>query len=399
MDFVGKRRRGQLVSWVEKASLECIRQLLEITKVEHNHELLLSVKNLRELGASSFRYIVLVIPRSLLEELVSGEHFVLVDLLKSIPGSSSQVRFAKEPQAETTQETSATFTRPDQSPLDEQDFRPAPQAAKKKKKGKIITISVGLEGFVDWVDRNARDSAEKQEDDMSSLAVEFVARMRKRAASAHGETTLGFEVSGGKRPKRSSPDEEAQTSLVIISVDSPEQAFDALSALEGASQDASREACALLEDGVPTRGPPNADGVVGEAPSKIVVGPSFSARLSNVSPRRPRMPNRLMLSSYILPYEWDRPLADMVAPRPKAARKIMDHWSPFNKRESSVTCMRDLYPTLLRLPVVARAKEYYVPFPSYLDRKSFQRVVEDGMLLAFLIFNAICFILSKKGGK
>ena len=74
--------RGRLVSWVEKASLEGIRRLLEITKRERNHKLLLSVKNLRELGSSSFFYIVPVIPRSLLKDLVKGEHFVLVDLLK-----------------------------------------------------------------------------------------------------------------------------------------------------------------------------------------------------------------------------------------------------------------------------------------------------------------------------
>ena len=69
----------------------------------------------------------------------------------------------------------------------------------------------------------------------------------------------------------------------------------------GASHDASREACASLDDGVPTRGPPNADGVVGEAPSKIVVGSSFLPRIANVSPRKPRLPNRLMLGLYDLP--------------------------------------------------------------------------------------------------
>ena len=96
---------------MEKASLNHIRWLLEITEVEYNQELLLSVKNLRELGASSFRYIVPVIPRLLPEEIVMGEHFALVDLLKSIPGSSAQVGSDQEPQAKIAQETSATFVR------------------------------------------------------------------------------------------------------------------------------------------------------------------------------------------------------------------------------------------------------------------------------------------------
>ena len=71
-------------------------------------------------------------------------------------------------------------------------------------------------------------------------------------------------------------------------------------ALEGASQDASKEACALLEDGVPTGRPPKANGVMGEASSEIAIGPSFSARLVNVDPRRPRLPSQLMLGLYVM---------------------------------------------------------------------------------------------------
>ena len=92
--FVGRHRRGRLVSWVEKARLDFIKQLLEITERELNHELLLSIKNLQELGADPFSYIVHVIPRPLPKELIKGEHFILVDLLKSIPGNSSHAGFA-----------------------------------------------------------------------------------------------------------------------------------------------------------------------------------------------------------------------------------------------------------------------------------------------------------------
>ena len=135
---------------------------------------------------------------------------------------------------------------------------------------------------------------------MSSLAIGFVAPMCKRAASAQGETTPGSEVSGGKHPKRFGPDEEAQKSSPVIIVDSPERASDALPALEGASQDASKETYALLEDVVPTGGSPNADGVMGEVASEIAVGLSFLARLANAGPCRPRMSNQLVLGSYVL---------------------------------------------------------------------------------------------------
>ena len=138
--------------------------------------------------------------------------------------------------------------------MDEQDSRPTPQEANKKKKGKIIGTGARLEGFLDWVDLNASNLAEEREDDMFSMTAEFVARKRKRATNAQGETTLGSEVYGEKRPKWLDPDEEAQKSMAVITVDSIEQAPNALLTLEGVFQDASREACVSLEDGVPARG-------------------------------------------------------------------------------------------------------------------------------------------------
>ena len=83
-------------------------------------------------------------------------------------------------------------------------------------------------------------------------------------------------------------------------MDSPKRASDALPALKGASHDASREACASLENRAQSGGFPNADGVMGEAPSQIAIGSSFTTRLAHASPHRPRLPNRLMLGLYVL---------------------------------------------------------------------------------------------------
>ena len=55
----------------------CLRSL----KREHN-KLLLSMKNLHELGSNPFPYIAPVIPHSLLGEVIKGEHFILTDFLK-----------------------------------------------------------------------------------------------------------------------------------------------------------------------------------------------------------------------------------------------------------------------------------------------------------------------------
>ena len=82
---------------MEKARLDRICRLLEITENERYHKLLISVKNLRDLGASPFLYIVLILPRPLPSEVVKGEHFVLTNLLKSLPGGSTQVEAISEP--------------------------------------------------------------------------------------------------------------------------------------------------------------------------------------------------------------------------------------------------------------------------------------------------------------
>ena len=77
--------------------MDRISRLLKITERECNHKLVLYVKNLHELGASSFPYIVHVLPCPLLAEFVKGKHFVLTDLLKLISRISSQANSSPEP--------------------------------------------------------------------------------------------------------------------------------------------------------------------------------------------------------------------------------------------------------------------------------------------------------------
>ena len=133
-----------------------ISRLLKIIERELN-ELLLLVKNLQELSTSPvpyiapcLPYIAPIIPCPLLGESVKGEHFVLIDLLKSIPDSSSYVGFAREPQVDIFEGAFINFVRPDQSPLGEQESQPAPQAVKRKKAkkvGQIKATSAGLVGL------------------------------------------------------------------------------------------------------------------------------------------------------------------------------------------------------------------------------------------------------------
>ena len=84
-----------------------------------------------------------------------------------------------------------------------------------------------------WTNLGVSKSVEEEEAEMSSLVSGFATRMHKQEATAKGETTLGAEVPGKKRPKLTDPDEEAQKSLTIINMDSLDRAFDAYLTLEG----------------------------------------------------------------------------------------------------------------------------------------------------------------------
>ena len=79
--FAGKDRRGRLVNWVEKDGFKKIKKLLEISKLERYHEILLTVKNLRELSYNPSPYTLPIISRPLPAEVMEGEHYIIVDHL------------------------------------------------------------------------------------------------------------------------------------------------------------------------------------------------------------------------------------------------------------------------------------------------------------------------------
>ena len=81
--------------WVERASFVKIRRLLEISKQERHHEVLLIVKNLCDLSRHLSPYSVPIIPHPLPSEIVEGEHFVAADLLRLIQDGSSPAREAE----------------------------------------------------------------------------------------------------------------------------------------------------------------------------------------------------------------------------------------------------------------------------------------------------------------
>ena len=90
---------------MEKASLEKIRKLLEISEQECHYEVLLTLKNLAYVRRSSTPNSLLIIPRPMPSEIVVVEHFVTTDLLNLIASSASS---SGDPEVETSNREQAS---------------------------------------------------------------------------------------------------------------------------------------------------------------------------------------------------------------------------------------------------------------------------------------------------
>ena len=49
-------------------------------------------------------------------------------------------------------------------------------------------------------------------------------------------------------------------------------------------------------------------------------------------------------------------MEEVSAPGPEGAQEIINRWKPFNRGESSVAYLEQLYPTLLQMSVAVRAE-------------------------------------------
>ena len=79
--------------------------------------------------------------------------------------------------------------------------------------------------------------------------------------------------------------------------------------------------------------------------------------------------------------EWARPTEDAPALDQETVRALINYWGPFNQRDPSVMHICDLYPHSFGLPTVARGEEYSIPLLVSLDKRSYQRLAEDGMYM------------------
>ena len=206
-----------MVQWVEKASLEKIRRLLEVFKQERHCEVLLTLKNLDDVRQSPAPYSLPIIPRSLPLEIVDGEHFVTFDLLSLLVGSAPSIG---DPEAESLNQEQASQTsfvpststngdsssaspvlgrdargiRPTRIPPPRERIGSAPQISKIRKRGTNKGKSnrrAQVKDFIPWVfpepSRPFASEEEEEEEEMTGLLECYATRKRKRQEDAERE--------------------------------------------------------------------------------------------------------------------------------------------------------------------------------------------------------------------
>ena len=158
-----------------------------------------------------------MIPRLLPSEVVAGEHFVNVDLLRLISSSAStsggakikiadRRSVARSPLGSSTSNSGGSGSAqpslrrskgggpPERLPLPSRGGKPAPRVLKVKKKkaiGRVSTPDTQVRDFIPWVRPESSQpldlEEEKEEEEMTGLLDSYAARKRKRQEDATRE--------------------------------------------------------------------------------------------------------------------------------------------------------------------------------------------------------------------
>ena len=197
------------MEWVEKASFEKIRRLLEVSERERHHKVLLTSKNLADMRRNPASYSLPIIPRPLPSEIVDGEHFVISDLLCLISGGASTSEgaeaeiadrrsVARSPLGPSTSNSGGSSlaqpaprlgeggSPPERLPLPSRGGKSAPRVLKVKKKratGRVNALGTQVRDFIHWVRLESSQpsgSKEGEEEEMMGLLDRYAARKRKR---------------------------------------------------------------------------------------------------------------------------------------------------------------------------------------------------------------------------
>ena len=198
---------------MEKASLEKIRRLLEISEQERHYEVLLTPKNLADVRCNPTPYSLPIILHSLPSKIVDEEHFVTTDLLNLIAGSGSSSRvpdtetLSRELVSRTLSGSSVSTSGgsgsaqcvPSQGergyysesiPLQKKGTSSAPRVLNTKKEGTSQRRNIPgaqVKDFIPWVHPESSKLVvleEEEEEEMTGLLDRYTARKRKQQESA-----------------------------------------------------------------------------------------------------------------------------------------------------------------------------------------------------------------------
>ena len=121
-------------------------------------------------------------------------------------------------------------------------------------------------------------------------------------------------------------------------------------------------------------------------PPEQVSGLLEKAKYTQTGRKKPLLPDRILVNSYLPPRGSTPPMEEVTVPGPVGAQEIIDRWRPFNWGESSADHLHDLYPTMLRMPVTGggggggvQGEEYSISVPTGTIKEDLQQMIEDGM--------------------
>ena len=242
----------------------------------------------------------------------------------------------------------------------------APQVITIKRKGaagrRNAPKSKG-EDFVPWVSGEHEDfqdfEEEEQEERMTGLLDRYATRKRKWQLSSNGESDPA-QTAGPSQP-----------------------------AVEGGS-----EMQAIFILGSPEPGPTDQTepaGVADPVLSALQVippsdqdkdRPSRSKYMRSGLPRPP-LPERIITNCYAPPRGPEPPRVEVSAPGADEVKYIMRRWEPFHRGEAAADQLNNLYPHMLRMPVVARGmvlgEDYSTSVPAGTRKEDIEWIIDDGI--------------------
>ena len=96
---------------------------------------------------------------------------------------------------------------------------------------------------------------------------------------------------------------------------------------------------------------------------------------------RPTLSDWIITNRYAPPRGPEPPRVEVSVPRADEVKHIMRRWDPFHRGESAANRLNNLYPHMLRMPVVSRGmglgEDYTVSVPVGTRKEDIQRIIDD----------------------